>query len=157
MPPSGWKCCKCDIREGLWLNLTDGTILCGRKYFDGTGGNNHAEEHFKATKYPLVVKLGTITATGADVYSYEEDNMVEDPKLNAHLAHFGINVSQMQKTEKSMIEMEIDLNQRYDEWSIIQEDGCKLKSVYGPGFTGLTNLGNSCYLNSVMQVSFLTV
>ena len=55
----------CDKKDNLWLNLTDGTILCGRKYFDGTGGNNHAVEYFNQTKYPLVVKLGTITPNGA--------------------------------------------------------------------------------------------
>ncbi|CAF5166246.1 unnamed protein product, partial [Rotaria magnacalcarata] len=37
---------------------TDGAILCGRKFFDGTGGNNHAAEHYYRTKYPLAVKLG---------------------------------------------------------------------------------------------------
>ena len=31
----GWKCSKCDMVENLWMNLTDGTILCGRRYFDG--------------------------------------------------------------------------------------------------------------------------
>lgn len=31
----GWKCARCDLKENLWLNLTDGTILCGRRYFDG--------------------------------------------------------------------------------------------------------------------------
>jgi uncharacterized UBP type Zn finger protein len=25
----------CDKTDNLWLNLTDGSILCGRKYFDG--------------------------------------------------------------------------------------------------------------------------
>jgi len=35
IPPSGWKCSQCDKTENLWLNLTDGTILCGRRYFDG--------------------------------------------------------------------------------------------------------------------------
>jgi ubiquitin carboxyl-terminal hydrolase 5/13 len=62
VPPSGWKCAKCDKKDNLWLNLTDGMILCGRKNFDGTGGNNHAIEHYKETSYPLAVKLGTITA-----------------------------------------------------------------------------------------------
>lgn len=152
--PSGWKCEKCDITEGLWLNLTDGSILCGRKYFDGTGGNNHASEHYVQTKYPLVVKLGTITPNTADIYSYDEDSMVEDPNLDKHLAHFGINISNCKKTEKSMIEMEIDLNKRFDEWSIIQEDGLELCPLFGPGFTGMANLGNSCYLNSVMQMLF---
>lgn len=62
VPPSGWKCTKCDKKENLWLNLTDGMILCGRRNWDGTGGNNHAIEHYKETSYPLAVKLGTITA-----------------------------------------------------------------------------------------------
>lgn len=62
---SGWKCSKCDMRENLWLNLTDGSILCGRRYFDGSGGNNHAAEHYRETGYPLAVKLGTITPDGA--------------------------------------------------------------------------------------------
>jgi hypothetical protein len=41
------------------------------------------------------VKLGTITSDGkADVFSYakEEDNMVIDPDLKKHLAHFGKDV-----------------------------------------------------------------
>lgn len=33
----------------------------------------------------------------ADVFSYDEDNMVEDPHLSKHLAHFGINITQMEK------------------------------------------------------------
>lgn len=31
IPPTGWKCEKCDKTENLWLNLTDGSILCGRR------------------------------------------------------------------------------------------------------------------------------
>jgi len=58
IPPNGWKCDQCDLTDNLWLNLTDGAILCGRKFFDGTGGNNHASEHYYKTKYPLAVKLG---------------------------------------------------------------------------------------------------
>lgn len=62
VPPSGWKCSKCDKTENLWLNLTDGTILCGRRNWDGSGGNDHAVNHYRETGYPLAVKLGTITA-----------------------------------------------------------------------------------------------
>lgn len=36
----------CDLTQNLWLNLTDGTILCGRKYFDGSGGNDHAVKYY---------------------------------------------------------------------------------------------------------------
>ncbi|XP_008486323.3 ubiquitin carboxyl-terminal hydrolase 13-like [Diaphorina citri] len=52
IPPSGWKCEKCDLTNNLWLNLTDGSILCGRKFFDGSGGNDHAVEQFKVTGKP---------------------------------------------------------------------------------------------------------
>lgn len=62
---SSWKCSKCDLRENLWLNLTDGSVLCGKWFFDGSGGNGHAMEHYKETGYPLAVKLGTITPDGA--------------------------------------------------------------------------------------------
>lgn len=153
--PKGWKCQQCDLTNNLWLNLTDGSILCGRKFFDGTGGNNHAVDHYQKTKYPLAVKLGTISSDGkGDVYSYPEDDMVDDPHLKTHLAHFGISVRQLEKTEKSMVEMELELNQKIGEWGLITESINQLQPVYGSGLTGIKNLGNSCYLNSVMQVIF---
>ncbi len=62
---SGWKCQKCEMRENLWLNLTDGAVLCGKWFFDGSGGNGHALEHYRETNYPLAVKLDTITPDGA--------------------------------------------------------------------------------------------
>eukprot|EP00850_Spirogloea_muscicola_P012169 SM000078S22028 [mRNA] locus=s78:18702:23792:- [translate_table: standard] len=155
--PSGWQCCRCDQRDNLWLNLSDGAVLCGRRNWDGTGGNNHAVEHYEATKHPLAVKLGTITADldAADVYSYPEDDAVVDPLLAQHLEHFGIDFSSLEKTEMTTAERELDQNLNFD-WNRLQEKGRNLELLSGPGYTGLANLGNSCYLASVMQVLFST-
>ncbi|XP_066565709.1 ubiquitin carboxyl-terminal hydrolase 13 isoform X2 [Amia ocellicauda] len=152
IPPSGWKCAKCELRENLWLNLTDGALLCGKWFFDGSGGNGHALEHYRETNYPLAVKLGTITPDGADVYSFDEEEAVLDPHLAEHLSHFGINMLQMQKTENGFTDNEVKA--RVSEWEVIQEAGLKLKPVYGSGYTGIKNLGNSCYLATTMQVLF---
>ncbi|KAL2483615.1 Ubiquitin carboxyl-terminal hydrolase 14 [Forsythia ovata] len=157
VPPSGWKCEKCNKTENLWLNLTDGSILCGRSNWDGSGGNNHAINHYNVTGYPLAVKLGTITADleASDVYSYDEDESVVDPLLAQHLLHFGIDFSSLQKTEMTTAERELDQNTNFD-WNRIQESGQEVEALFGPGYTGLVNLGNSCYLAATMQVVFST-
>ncbi|VDN23752.1 unnamed protein product [Cylicostephanus goldi] len=155
IPTSGWVCEaeNCGLNENLWLNLTDGAIRCGRSQFVGEGqmckGNNHMKQYFDATGFPLVVKLGTISSDGtADVFSYDEDDAVIDPNLEKHLAHFGIDARSLKKTEKSTLELELDMNQKW-EWAKCQEDGASLENIYGPGYTGLINLGSSCYMNSV--------
>ena len=65
--------------------------------------------HEGGDKYPLVVKLGTITPQGADVYSYatDEDDLVLDPLLKQHLAHWGIDMDTMEKTAKTMSELQV--------------------------------------------------
>jgi len=154
VPPRGWMCSKCDLKENLWMNLSDGAILCGRRNWDGSGGNGHALEHYQKTGHPLCVKLGTISGDGQiDIFSYAEDEMVEVPKIKQYLRHFGINAEGMQKTEKSIAELELDQNLQY-EFNRLQESGKELQPVYGPGYTGMCNIGSSCYLASVMQTVF---
>jgi len=82
----------------------------------------------------------------------------EDPDVARHLASFGINVQTLTKTEKSMTELvrptrtsvvcsiltwqqQIEQNLKYD-FSLTGDDGKALEPVFGPGLTGLANLGN---------------
>ena len=58
------KCFGCDLSTNLWLCLCCGNLGCGRKNYDGTGGNGHAMEHYKNTSHEIVVKMGTITPDG---------------------------------------------------------------------------------------------
>jgi len=38
------------------------------------------------------------------------------------------------------------------EFQVCTEEGADLENAYGPGLTGLVNLGSSCYINSVVQM-----
>lgn len=140
------KCAACDLDSNLWLCLTCGSLGCGRQQFGGGGGNGHALTHFDETKHPLAVKLGSISPEGqADVYCYSCDEEVKDPEIPTHLASWGIDVATRTKTEKSTTELQVEQNINWDFKTDLGE------AVSGPGFTGMKNLGNTCYFNSVMQ------
>lgn len=140
--------------ENLWMCLTCGSIGCGRKQYDGSGGNDHGFLHFEATKHPVAIKLGTITPEGtADVHCYCCTEMRIDPKLSQHLAAFGIDITSVEKTEHTMAELQLEQNLQFD-FAMVSEDGRELRPAHGPGLTGLKNLGNSCYLSSVVQSLF---
>lgn len=88
------------------------------------------------------MKLGTIEPDGsADVYCYACNDARIDPFLADHLRNFGISVTQQTKTEKSMTELQVEQNLKFD-FAMTGEDGKDLIPLCGPSLTGLANLGN---------------
>lgn len=151
---TGNPCSQCDLKENLWLCLICGALNCGRNQLGGAPGNSHGIAHYDSTHHPVAVKLGSITPDGtADIYCYACDDEVKDHHLAEHLAHFGINIADAEKTEKSLTEMQLEQNVKWD-FSMVSETGQDLEPLFGPGFTGLKNLGNSCYISSVLQCLF---
>jgi ubiquitin carboxyl-terminal hydrolase 5/13 len=155
IPSQDLGCCSmCDLQENLWLCLQCGNLGCGRAQFGGVGGHSHGLSHANSSNHSVAVKLGSITPDGtADVYCYHCDEEKIDNDLGMHLAQWGIILSERQKTEKSLTEMQIEQNLRW-EFSMTSEDGIELKPLFGKGFTGLKNLGNSCYMASSLQCLF---
>lgn len=150
------KCSKCDVSERLWLCLSCGHLGCShRQYGDENSGNEHGIAHFEETGHSVVLKLGTIKPDGtADLYCYGCDSSVLDRQLASHLSSFGINIANEEATEKSTAELQLESNLKW-KWSrTFDEDGKELEAKFGPGYCGLENLGNSCYLASIVQVLF---
>ena len=144
----------CELKENLWMCLQCGNLGCGRAQHGGVAGNSHGLKHTELASHAVAVKLGSITPEGtADIYCYACDEERIDPELAQHLAHWGIKISEREKTEKSLTEMQIEENLKWD-FSMTTEDGKELSPLFGGGLTGLKNLGNSCYLASILQCLF---
>ncbi|KAG0058994.1 hypothetical protein BGZ89_000800 [Linnemannia elongata] len=147
-------CANCELGENLWLCLVCGNLGCGRQQFGGTGGNGHGLAHFDATGHGVACKLGTITPEGtADIYCYHCNEERSDDQLGAHLARFGIKVETQQKSIKTLTELSLEQNQNFN-FNMFTEDGKSFEPLFGPGYTGFKNLGNSCYIASVLQSVF---
>ena len=74
---------------------------------------------------------------------------MHDPFLADHLAKLGIDIAREQKTEKTVTELNLEANLSLT-LSKVLEEGKVLIPVFGAGNTGMVNLGNTCYLNSVV-------
>lgn len=150
-------CAQCDLKENLWICLHCGIIGCGRQQFGSAlQGNSHALTHYELSGHPVAVKLGSLSAddvNNCDCYCYQCQDEVKVNDLYEKLLKYGIDLAKSVKTEKNLIELNLDQNLNW-EFKLDGANGEKLEPIFGKDLTGFQNLGNSCYLNSVLQALF---
>lgn len=154
------KCTECPISTNSWICVRCSKVFCGRKQY-GIEGNGHALQHNEQNKECCVfIKVQSIDkSTGmCDAYCYDCDDMIshdlfrriedkiekEEKKEGssegaAALGMFDLQ-NQLLNTKTEDLHLQANtLGNSLIPYTVVREEG------------GISDLGNSCYISSVLQ------
>eukprot|EP01054_Gregarina_sp_Poly1_P003789 Gregarina_sp_Poly_1__3788@NODE_2125_length_2634_cov_101_701208_g1368_i0_p1_GENE_NODE_2125_length_2634_cov_101_701208_g1368_i0NODE_2125_length_2634_cov_101_701208_g1368_i0_p1_ORF_typecomplete_len813_score132_17UCH/PF00443_29/2_6e13UCH/PF00443_29/2_2e19zfUBP/PF02148_19/1_5e10UCH_1/PF13423_6/12UCH_1/PF13423_6/2_3e08UBA/PF00627_31/1_3e04UBA/PF00627_31/6_7e02UBA/PF00627_31/0_0001DUF3203/PF11462_8/0_47_NODE_2125_length_2634_cov_101_701208_g1368_i0532491 len=156
--PQEWQCQFCGKKKNLWLNLSDGYIGCGRRQYgvedSGCLGAREgaAIQHYSAhPDYHVCVKLGTLSSVNVEAYSYKFDDFVIVRNVDHYLENIGVSRENLQQTESSIKDLAVEKNQSLQFGIPSSEDELETR-VTDTGLVGIVNIGNTCYMGSVLQL-----
>ncbi|OAG29981.1 ubiquitin carboxyl-terminal hydrolase 5/13 [Nematocida displodere] len=143
-------CSECEVSSNTWLCLECKQSFCGREQY-GIEGNGHGQKHHaKNPAHSVFVKLQSLNfkKKHCDVFCYACDQLVrdslafkllsEDPGIQASPTP-ALTTAQIEKRLNSEIEGLRLEEPKAPEYKLLRKDG------------GIQNLGNTCYISSVLQ------
>ena len=133
--PTLWACSVCGSTDGVWVCIDCGHVGCGRRAAHPQLGGGHARHHHFATGGAHAVCIDTVSQ-----YCHChacDDYVVDSPVWLEELRH-EIRTSELRPPCSSPGDYVI-------------ASPLRSATAVVPGRTGLSNLGNTCYMNSIIQ------
>lgn len=163
------KCTECEIDSNTWMCLCCGEVFCGRKQY-GIEGNGHARLHFEKKNpdeqppsaanaaHCLFSKVQSISPRGRnETYCYKCDDLVENTHLAEIAKRHGKSIAKCAGgggTAEIEYRLNKDPSQAAAEMEEKEEEkkSLRYRILQENTSMGITNLGNTCYISSVLQM-----
>lgn len=140
------KCNECNVISNLWVCFVCGYVGCGRSQY-GVEGNSHSLKHSSSAGHPVSVFVGSMGEYGSnDTFCYSCDGFI----VNYRMKGKPKNGSGEGRSFLDMQEKAPEDSLREDSTSELGTSQKETEEI--EGYVGIQNLGNTCYISSVMQM-----
>uniref|UniRef100_A0A3Q2XUK2 ubiquitinyl hydrolase 1 n=1 Tax=Hippocampus comes TaxID=109280 RepID=A0A3Q2XUK2_HIPCM len=140
--PQKWHCVDCSTTDSVWACLKCSHVACGRFM------EEHSLKHFQESHHPLAMEVREL-----DVFCFACGDYVlnDNAEGDLKLLRGALSTLALRHRRKTLLAKMLQRwTSRHKE--LQAEPHSATRRRLAPGVTGLRNLGNTCYMNSILQV-----